>query len=199
MLQPEADCIIGIDLAGLKKNPSGLAILRQRKVQTKLVYSDEEIIDSITDNKPYLIAIDAPLSFPKEGFLRNADRQMMKKGYRVLPPNFPHMKELTDRAVNLNNLITQKSYRTIEVHPTSTRKALQMLPPKEWQIIQEIFKQMGLKGNIETQRLTAHELDSITTALTAQLYLKNQTEKIGDEQEGYIIIPKKRDWRTLIR
>jgi predicted nuclease with RNAse H fold len=51
---------------------------------------------------------------------------MIKKGYRVLPPKFPAMKELTLRATRLNNLIEENTYKTIEVHPTSNRKALQM-------------------------------------------------------------------------
>jgi predicted nuclease with RNAse H fold len=197
MLQPTTHCIIGLDLAGLSKNPSGIAYLKQRVVQTKLVYTDEQIREIIEDNKPNLIAIDAPLSIPKSGFSRTADRQMIKHGYRVLPPNFPHMQELTQRAVNLNKLLTEKTYRTIEVHPTSTRKALQILPSKDWRAIQESLKQIGLKGNLQTQTLSNHELDAITAALTAVLYLKKQTEQIGEKEEGYIIVPKKIDWRTL--
>jgi hypothetical protein len=27
--------------------------------------------------------------------------------------------------------------------------------------------------------------------------MRNQTEALGDEEEGCIIIPKKQDWRTL--
>jgi predicted RNase H-like nuclease len=45
--------------------------------------------------------------------------------------------------------------------------------------------------------LAAHEIDAVTAALTATLHLKKQTEPIGDEEEGYIIVPKKLDWRTL--
>jgi hypothetical protein len=31
----------------------------------------------------------------------------------------------------------------------------------------------------------------------ATIHLKNQTEPVGYEEEGYIIVPKKIDWRTL--
>ena len=48
------------------------------------------------------------------------------------------MKKLFLRAVKFNRLIEEKKYKTIEVYPTSTRKALQM-PSKEWKIIQEIL------------------------------------------------------------
>jgi len=45
--------------------------------------------------------------------------------------------------------------------------------------------------------LTPHEIDAVIAALTAYLHMRNQTEALGDEEEGYIIIPKKQDWRTL--
>jgi predicted RNase H-like nuclease len=45
--------------------------------------------------------------------------------------------------------------------------------------------------------LTPHEIDAVIAALTAYLYMRNLTEALGDEEEGYIIIPRKQDWRTL--
>jgi len=192
-----AKCIIGLDLAGLCKNPSGIAVLTEKTVQASLVYTNSEILEVIDKCKPVLVAIDAPLSGPKSGYSRTADRQMLHCGYRVFPPNFMHMRQLTLRAVQLNRQITEKEYRTIEVHPTSSRKALQILPPKDWINIQQAFRQMGLKGDLETRTLVSHELDAVTAALTARLYLENQTEQIGEQQEGYIIVPKKGDWRKL--
>lgn len=196
MLEFDAQCIIGLDLAGKNKNPTGLALLQGRRVQTSLIYTDTEILDAITQSNPELIAIDAPLSAPKKGFSRKADREMIKKGYRVFPPNFTYMKELTLRAVKLNKLIEEKKYRAIEVHPTSCRKALQM-PLKEWKAIQETLKTLGLKGTVETRQLISHELDAVTAALTAKLHLNHKTELVGDDEEGYIIVPKKAHWRTL--
>jgi predicted nuclease with RNAse H fold len=121
---------------------------------------------------------------------------MIKKGYRVFPPTLQAMKKLTLRAMNINKLIAEKGYKTIEVHPTSTRKALNM-PPKNWKEIQSILKDIGLKGDITIHALTAHEIDATTAALTAQLHIQNQTEAIGDKEEGYIVVPQKQDWRTL--
>jgi predicted RNase H-like nuclease len=72
------------------------------------------------------------------------------------------------------------------------------MPPKDWKATQEILKTLGLKGELETRPLATHEIDAITAALTAALHLKRQTEQIGDNEEGYIILPKKRDWKTLI-
>ncbi len=188
--------IIGIDLAGKPENPTGWALWENRVVKTSLIYTDNEILEGITHNKPTIIAIDAPFSLPKRGILRKADKEMIRKGYRVFPPSLPAMKKLTLRAIRLNKLIAEKGYKTIEVHPTSTRKALN-IPLKDWGKIQTILAQIGLEEDLAVRTLTPHEIDAITAALTAYLHMQNQTETIGDEQEGCIIIPKRQEWRAL--
>jgi len=188
--------IVGIDLAGKPENPTGWALWKNRTVKASLVYTDTEILEGIARNKPAIISIDAPLSLPKRGILRKADKEMIRKGYRVFPPNLPAMRKLTLRAIRLNKLIAEKGYKTIEVHPTSSRKALDM-PLKDWRKIQTILTQIGLEGEHAVRALTPHEIDAITAALTAYLHIQDQTDAIGEEEEGYIIIPKKQDWRKL--
>jgi len=188
--------IIGIDLAGKPKNPTGWALWKSKKVETSLIHTNEEILEGITHSDPTIIAIDAPFSLPKKGILRIADREMIRRGYRVFPPCLPAMKTLTLRAIKLNKLMTKKGYRTIEVHSTSTRKALNM-PLKDWRKIQTTLETIGLEGTLKLRTLKCHEIDAVTAALTAYLHMKNQTEAIGNGEEGYIIIPKKQDWRTL--
>ena len=188
--------IIGIDLAGKPENPTGWTLWKNGTIKTRLIYTDNEILESIVHHKPTIIAIDAPFNLPKTGNLRKADRKMIRRGYRVFPPSLQAMRKLTLRAMKINKLIAQKGYKTIEVHPTSTRKALNM-PSKDWEKIQVTLKSMGLKGDIKSRTLTPHEIDAITAALTAYLHMQNRTEALGDEKEGYIIIPKKQDGRTL--
>ncbi|MDH5481333.1 MAG: hypothetical protein OEY22_00430 [Candidatus Bathyarchaeota archaeon] len=113
---------------------------------------------------------------------------MIRKGYRVFPPSLQAMKKLAARVIKLNKLIVENGYRTIEVHPTSTRKVLNM-PLKEWEKIQTILTQVGLKGDLTARTLTPHEIDAITATLTAFLHIQNRTEAIGDKEEGHIIIP----------
>lgn len=125
-----------------------------------------------------------------------ADKEMHKNGYPVLPPRFPAMEKLTLRAIEITKEIIKEGFDIIEVHPASTRKALKM-PTKDWQKIQQIFISMGLEGALKTRTLTPHETDAVTAVLTARLYLKGKTELIGDDKEGYIVVPTKSDWRTL--
>jgi len=130
VLESRPKGIIGIDLAGKAENPTGWALMKNRTVKTILLYKDDEILRKTIENEPILIAIDAPFSLPERGLLRKAYREMTKGGYKVLPPGFPAMKRLTLRAIRLNKLMADKEYTTLEVHPTSTRKALGM-PSKD--------------------------------------------------------------------
>ena len=195
MLKLKPNVLIGIDLAGKPKNPTGWALWKGKRVETSLIHTDKEILEGITRSNPTIIAIDAPFSLPKKGILRTADTEMIRRGYHVFPPRLPAMKTLTVRAVQLNKLMAKRAYKTIEVHPTSTRKALNM-PLKDWGKIQTTLESIGLEGD-QVRVLKSHEIDAVTAALTAYLHMKNQTEAIGDAEEGYIIIPKKQDWRTL--
>lgn len=188
--------IIGIDLAGNSKNPTGIAILEKKKVKTLVLHTDEEILSIIKKVKPTLVAIDAPLHLPKSGIFRKADKMAIKKGYRVFPPLLPSMKHLTLRAIRLRKLIQERKRQVIEVHPTSSCKALN-IPKTDWEKLQTILMHIGIEGEAQVRTLTVHEIDAIIACLTGYLYLKNQTEAIGDEEEGYIIVPKKKDWRKL--
>lgn len=196
MLKLKSKVIVGIDLAGKERNPTGFAVWENARVKTCLVYTDNEILEAVLCVKPAIVAIDAPLKFPKRGILRKADEMLIKKGYRVFPPGLPAMKTLTLRAVRLNKLIAEKGLNTIEIHPTSTRKTLNM-PTKDWETIQAILKSMGLGGTLEERRLTSHELDAVTAALTGYFHMQGLTEAIGEEEEGYVIVPKKLDWRGI--
>ncbi|NIU39352.1 DUF429 domain-containing protein [Candidatus Bathyarchaeota archaeon] len=188
--------IIGIDLAGVEKNPTGWALWKNKVISTCHLYENQEILEHLTKFEPTLITIDAPLSLPKKGTMRKADREMYRHGYPVFPPRFPAMEKLTLRAMKIAQQIKREKLHIIEVHPTSTRKALK-IPTKDWKKIQNIFIHMGLKGDLETRVLTSHEIDAVTAALTGYLYLQEKTELIGDGEEGYIVVPTKGDWRRL--
>ena len=196
MLKLKGKVIIGIDLAGKEENPTGFAIWQNKTVETCLIYTDKEILEKVFSANPKIVAIDAPLNLPKSGIFRKADKELIKKGYRVFPPGLPAMKKLTLRAIELNRLITERGIQTIEVHPTSTRKALGM-PTKDWEKIQNILKSVGLAGSLSEHRLTPHEIDAITAALTGYLHMEGLTESVGDHEEGYIIVPIKQDWREI--
>lgn len=153
--------IVGIDLAGTAKKPTGWAFWKNKGVSACELYKNEEILRRSINCDASLIAIDAPLSLPAKDPMRGAEREMHRRGYPVFPPRFTGMEKLTLRAMKIARKIERRGVEVIEVHPTSTRKALNM-PAKDWDEIQTLFLHLGLKGDLEVRSLTPHEIDAMT-------------------------------------
>lgn len=179
--------VLGIDLAGKGANPSGLALFSGDEVETKLVKTDGEILELCRDECPALVAIDAPLSLPSEGNLRQADSQLIKRGHRVFPPTFGGMKLLTERGIRLAKKLRDRGFEVIEIHPRTSGKILFGTPEREIWVSE--LERMGLKLR---PNISEHEIDGILAALTARLHLKGKTEEVGDSAEGVMVIPRGR-------
>ncbi len=175
---------VGIDLAGKEKNPTGFAVLNNQKINSQILNKDKEIIEKCELKNPDIIAIDSPLSFPKndEGF-RDSDLKLIERGYRVLPPELGGMEALTKRGTKLAQKLDELNHKNIEIHPLTSGRVLfgtksrdewvRNLSEEDWEVKQDLDK---------------HQVDSILAAFTGYLHLKNKTEKIGGD-DG-IIIPK---------
>ena len=167
--------IVGLDLAGKEKNPTGFCFLKiegkRRSSECWIVYKDEEIFMKIEEIKPKVVCIDAPFSYPKKGYFRKCDLELIKKGFRCLSPLFPGVKILVERARNLIAKIKgiDEKIEVIEVFPRATEKIL------------------GLEKG---KRINKDKYDALLCAITGEFYLKGNFEKIGDEKEGFVIIPK---------
>lgn len=161
--------IVGLDLAGKDKNPSGYCVLeinefQERVTKILLLFTDEQIIDEIEKEKPELICIDAPLSFPSKGYFRDSDLALISLGFRPLSPVFPGMKTLVERAIKLKNILENKGYKVIEVFPRATEKILNL--KKE-------------------RRVNKDKYDAFLCAITGKYYLQNKFEIL----DGEIVIP----------
>lgn len=174
---------IGIDLAGLEKNPTGFAVISAKNINCEIVFRDEDILKKITNENPRIVAIDAPLSMPKLGeIIREVDKKLISTGYRVLPPLFGGMKSLTIRGIKLSKAINPE-IEVIEVHPTTSRIRLGLSPDN-------IIKQLIRAGwRVTKPNPSKDEIDAILAAITASLYLKGSADVIGNKKES-IIIPK---------
>ena len=177
--------IIGIDLSGRAANPSGLATLSGRTFKTRLVYPDEEIIELCKRERPSLVAIDAPLSFPKRGNLRNADASLIKRGLRVFPPTFAGMRSLTQRGANLARELRARKIHVIEIHPRTSGVLLFKTWDRKLWVTR--LKKMGFRFEGGKSQ---HEIDAVLAAMTGMLHLQGKTEGVGDVREGTIIIPR---------
>jgi len=158
--------VVGIDLAGKPENPTGFCLLEENKTSVRVLFSDEEILKEAEAAKPDIIAIDAPFSFPAEGYFRDSEKKLQELGFKCLSPKFPGMQPLVRRAVALVSQLGGKGYSVIEVFPHATEKIL---------------------GIGMAEKANEHEYDAMLCALTGKYFLEGKCVEIGKEK---IIIPK---------
>lgn len=156
--------VVGIDLAGKVENPTGFCLLDENGSQTKLLFSDAEILREIEDAKPDCIAVDAPFWLPRTGIWRTADEKLLKRGFQPVSPAFPTMRILVLRASQLVKVLNEKGYKAIEVFSKASEKVL---------------------GISKEPRKNQDEYDALLCALTAKAYLEGKYEDLDG-----IIIPK---------
>ena len=180
--------IVGIDLAGMPKNDTGFCILEIeeniKKIKTKILHSDDEILKNIESEIPDLICIDGPTTRPLRN-QRKCDIELRK--YGALPPLLGGMRYLTMRASKLRENL-EKTYKIIEVYPRASSKILGFYNEDEIKMQKELVK-LGLEGDIVRRSLSKDEIEGVVAALTGYLYLQGKTKEVGDH-EGKIIIPK---------
>ena len=156
--------VAGIDLAGKPENPTGFCLLIDEGSQTKLLFSDAEILKEIDYAKPDCIAIDAPFWLPRTGIWRSYDEKLLKRGFQPISPAFPTMRLLVLRAANLVKVLRERGYHVIEVFSNASEKVL---------------------GLSKEPRKNQDEYDALLCALTAKAYAEGRYEDLDG-----VIIPK---------
>ena len=118
--------IIGLDLAGVETRPSGFCLLNDLEAKTCQLYSDTEILAIIRENKPCIVAIDAPLSLPPGrksieertgNHLRECDKHLLKKGIKFFPITLGPMRKLTERGIRLRQILEGQDFVVLEAYP----------------------------------------------------------------------------------
>lgn len=176
---------VGIDLAGTAKHFTGFCILtvqdfKDKFAETKLLNTDNEIIEETKKAKPEIVAIDAPLSKGK----RKCDYDL--KIYGALPLTLKSMEILAERGIKISNELRKENFNVIEVFATASAKILGFYNKRKEAEQKELMKMV--KG-INKKLLKKHEIDAIFCAITAYLHHIGKTMEVGDEN-GKIIIPK---------
>jgi hypothetical protein len=191
--------VVGIDLAGVEKNPTGFCFLDKKMViKTSLLFKDEEILKEIKKIKPDVVAIDAPLALPKgrksldkknKIHFRECDKELLKMRIKFFPITLGPMRKLTERGIRLRKILERKGIKTIETYPGAIQDILK-IPRKNAGIEKLIsgLRKFDLKGL--SKRMSDHELDAATCALLGKMYLNKNYIAIGDPKEILMILPK---------
>ena len=198
---------VGIDLTGSENKASGICILEEGKAYLKTALTDEEIISAAITAKPTIISIDSPLSLPrgrcctsdscecrKYGILRECERILMKRGVPVYPCLIKSMQKLTARGIRLSQIFREKGFKVIESYPGAAQDILRF--PRKRVDLEELkidLINMGIELCPGEEPIIHDEIDALTSALVGYFYLIGMYEAIGNDEEGYLIIPDLRN------
>jgi predicted nuclease with RNAse H fold len=187
--------VVGLDLAGVEKRPTGFCVLKGMKAETSLVYSDQEMLKRIEESKPEVIAIDAPLSLPvgrtsieqrTSVHLRECDKELLRRGIKFFPITLGPMRKLTARGINLRKALENRRFRVIEVYPGGAQDVLGI--PRKQQGLEGLragLKKLGVKGL--NCRMSDHELDAVTCALVGKLWLEGRSVTYGTSEQAIVM------------
>jgi len=189
--------IIGLDLAGLETRPTGFCLLSGMKAETTMLYTNDEVLRKIEENKPRVIAIDAPLSLPpgrtslddRQGDnLRESERDLLKHGIKLFPVTLGPMKKLAKRGIYIRGIFESKLYTVVEAYPGGAQDILR-IPRKKYGTdkLKAGLEQLGIDGLKDG--LSNHELDAVTCAFVGKLFLEGKSITYGGPGQG-IVMPK---------
>ena len=187
--------VVGIDLAGSPKRPTGLCVLRDLNADTRVAFSDDDILNFVKEARPVLVPIDAPLSLPNGRLtihdragehLRECDRALLRYGIRFFPVTLGPMRMLTERGLVLKKRLAAMGYQTVECYPGAAQD-LWGIPRQRQDRLGLLtgLRKFGLHGLKKTA--TSDELDAATAALAGRWFLLGQGLMLGGDSG--ILIP----------
>ncbi len=188
--------IVGIDLAASPKRPTGWALLKGRHATTKVVRTDDDLVELTLQAKPDVVSIDSPLNLPAptdggiRKIYRHSELELKQRGISVFWCQLPTMIALTNRGITLANRLRQQGLEVIESFPGAAQDILR-IPRKSTgrEELRMSLLDFGITGPLADQSLSHDELDAITSAIVGYFYLAGDYEALGNDDEGYLIVP----------
>lgn len=201
-------CFVGIDLASSARKASAYARLTDDlEISFDLLHSDSELLKAVEEDKPALVAIDAPLGLPYGACcleescgcqplskFRECELELAKRG---IPCFFTTkrsiIKKMIYRAIGLRKKLEAQGYEVIEVYPYASKVCLwgrpipSKLKPEGLHFLRQ--KLSALLPGLSFKELNHDECDAILAAYTAWLFYHGRAEALGNPVEGRIVIP----------
>lgn len=187
--------VVGIDLAGSPRRSTGMCVLRDLTAETRVVFSDDDILDFVKEARPVLVPIDAPLSLPNGRLtihdragehLRECDRALLRRGIRFFPITLGPMRMLTERGLSLKRTLLRLGFHAVECYPGAAQD-LWGIPRQHQDRLGLLcgLRKLGLRGLKKTA--TSDELDAATAALVGRWFLLGRGLMLGGK--AGILIP----------
>ena len=101
------------------------------------------------------------------------------------------MQGLTERGMRLAQQLRELGFNVIESYPGAAQDILGIIRKKvSTKELKQGLIDLGLSGTFVDSKITHDEMDAITSALVGYFYLADMYEALGNEDEGYLIVPK---------
>ena len=201
---PDELCVVGIDLTGSESRPSGWCALRGPVASTRMIASDDELIEAIVDADAHLVSIDSPLTLPagrravgdddptrqEFGIMRSCERTLKRRGINVYPCLIPSMQRLTARGIRLADTLRARGTAVIESYPGAAQDIMN-IPRKRAGLehLKKGLQRFGIQGDYVHTKVTHDELDAITSAVVGLYFWAGRFEALGKLEEDYLIVP----------
>jgi predicted nuclease with RNAse H fold len=198
---------IGIDLAGVEHRETGVAVLRDGRLERLTsAGTDAEILTLVRRAGPGgTVAINAPLTRPLGRCClddacpcrtdpgtrsRHLERELARMGIPALATAL--LKVLARRGGRIASALRDLGYEPLEVYPYATLRLLGLptAGKKTPQGRRLIYRSLRpLVPGLRHPRASEHQLDAVVCALTAQLWRQGRTRTVGLPEEGLMTIP----------
>ena len=205
--RPATVICVGIDLAGLPHRDTGIAILRDGRLDLlTTAHTDDEIMALAALAGPQgTVAVNAPLSLPHGRCCleddcpcrhdpgtrsRAIERELLRQRVPILATGLINV--LARRGLRLAATLREAGWTPLEVYPYATLRLLNLpTAGKRTQLGRHRIHHalQALVPGLEHPEATEHQLDAIACALTAQLWRQGRTRTVGDPTEGVMVIP----------
>jgi hypothetical protein len=198
--------VVGIDLAGVPRRPTGICcLLGGEVVESREVHDDDSILRFVAEHDPKIVAIDAPLCLPpgrkwtpgkafpsnNGSHFRRCDLELRVRGIRFFPITLGPMRSLTMRGIVLKHALEKSGYRVIEIYPGGAQDVWGIARKQGGlALLRRGLKRLGARGI--HAKMSGDELDAISGAIVGRLFLEGRAEVYGDFESGAIVMPAAR-------
>jgi predicted nuclease with RNAse H fold len=189
--------VVGLDLAGVQTRPTGYCKLIDMTAETAILFTDEEILAKVQEVQPKIVAIDAPLSLPlgrksieerNTEHLREADRELLKRGIKFFPITLGPMRKLTTRGLQLKVALAEMGFASIEAYPGGAQDVLGI--PRKQKGLDKLKAGLEKQGILGLRDgLSDHELDAATCALVGKMFIEGKAITYGVPERGIVMPP----------
>jgi len=198
---------VGIDLAGVPHRETGVAILREGRLELLTTAGDDEEIVALARRAGRwgTVAINAPLTRPlgrccleddcicrvdPGARSRQLERELARMGVPALATGLINV--LARRGARIASALREHGHEPLEVYPFATLRLLG-LPDRGKKTPEgrrKIYKALRpLVPGLRHPRASEHQLDAVVCALTALLWRQCKTRTVGVPEEGLMTIP----------